>query len=232
VQAGRRVLVRSKVLVANFQGEYREYKPLVAHPLLFREFAAFSLDTPHESLLEFATRYGHLTAGVAVVDERGHKVEAASADLLRWPNGLEMRSWLGTEIKSPFAVEDDQLWLNHAQQMRNAITEWERAGGEWKSDSDTRFGKVIAANLRNRVFPCFEDSGALSYQPVNLLAALWLQLAWAVGGGHIHKQCPQCQQWFRVAGRGGNGRRVRPDKRYCSDPCRMQAAYARRASHA
>lgn len=60
--------------------------------------------------------------------------------------------------------------------------------------------------------------------PTSLIGALWLQLANAVAAGYDYSRCDVCASWFEIAPRSG-----RPEKRYCSDACRMRA-YRRRKS--
>ena len=64
--------------------------------------------------------------------------------------------------------------------------------------------------------------------PVNLLGALWLQLAQAIEGDIPYQRCPQCQQWFQVPAKAR-----RPRTTYCSVRCRVQAHRIRqlRAHH-
>ena len=47
---------------------------------------------------------------------------------------------------------------------------------------------------------------------------MWLQFANAIEGDRDYAQCVECASWFEIA--PGSGR---PDKRYCSDACRMRA---------
>jgi len=219
---------RLRILATKHGQGAREYRPLTEHPLLFREFAA--LESNRDSCIAFANKYGHLTAGVEVVGDDGREIETHFTDEIKWPNGKMERTWLSTELKIAPKAEDDALWFHHVLQMRAAIKQWEQAGGKREGVAKTGFGKTITANLRNRVVPCFEDSGALAFSPADLLSALWLQLATAVGGGHVHKQCLHCRAWFQVAVPKTEGRRTRGDKGYCDTVCRMKAAYARRSS--
>ena len=66
---------------------------------------------------------------------------------------------------------------------------------------------------------------AIQIVPINLIGAMWLQFATAVEGGHEYGQCEVCKNWFEVT--PGSGR---PDKRYCSDACRMRAYRKRKAA--
>jgi len=59
----------------------------------------------------------------------------------------------------------------------------------------------------------------LHYAPSDLLSALWLQLARAVDGERIFRQCEECRNYFEVESPDGG----RSDKRYCGAACRARA---------
>jgi len=59
---------------------------------------------------------------------------------------------------------------------------------------------------------------ALRLLPRDLLAALWLQLAWAVSGNRDYHVCKKCGRWFEVSKRQLDHRTVR--RLFCSDPCK------------
>ena len=62
-------------------------------------------------------------------------------------------------------------------------------------------------------------SGEMKLQlvPMDLLACMWVQLAKSISENRKHRKCQGCDLWFEIGGQGG-----RPDKRYCSDACRMR----------
>ena len=81
--------------------------------------------------------------------------------------------------------------------------------------------------LKERVSPqlCWnQPRTALSLQlvPSSLVAALWLQLAYAIERGVQFRRCAECGRWFEVSPSVG-----RADKQFCSHACRTRA-YRRR----
>src|SRR5262249_40548289 len=68
-------------------------------------------------------------------------------------------------------------------------------------------------------------SPKLCIRPVTLQEALWTQLVLAIDKNVNLGACVQCRKWFTLeAGRG------RPDKKYCSNACRMRAYRKRKGS--
>ena len=88
---------------------------------------------------------------------------------------------------------------------------------------------VVNEGLRARVHEQLQwdetsERSTIRIMPTNLIGALWLQLANAIEANRDYGQCSECSSWFEIA--PGSGR---PDKRYCSDACRMRA-YRKRKS--
>jgi hypothetical protein len=68
-------------------------------------------------------------------------------------------------------------------------------------------------------------SPKLCIRPVTFQEALWAQFVLAIDGNVNLRACVQCRKWFTLeAGRG------RPDKKYCSNACRMRAYRKRKGS--
>jgi hypothetical protein len=67
-------------------------------------------------------------------------------------------------------------------------------------------------------------TAVISYSPMTLLDALWLQLGQALSGGTEFRQCEQCNIPFPV---GGKGRRL--VAKFCSDQCRIDFNSLRRS---
>jgi hypothetical protein len=59
--------------------------------------------------------------------------------------------------------------------------------------------------------------------PTSLIAALWLQFAFAIDGGRQYRSCKNCKKWFEI---GSSVRRT--DAEACSDSCRAAFAYKHR----
>ena len=60
------------------------------------------------------------------------------------------------------------------------------------------------------------------FVPLNLLAAVWLQFAQAVGGDKGYRSCEQCGRWFELSTQAG-----RADKVFCRNACRSRASRRR-----
>lgn len=82
---------------------------------------------------------------------------------------------------------------------------------------------IISAGLSNRFNQSFEwDSEgramSLKVRPTSLIGALWLQCAESISVETDYARCDSCSKWFLVTPGAG-----RPDKKFCSDACRMRA---------
>jgi len=62
----------------------------------------------------------------------------------------------------------------------------------------------------------------LTTNPIDLLAALWLQLAYFISKSLDFKQCADCPRFFEV-----KSKKRKNEKIYCSDRCRVRAAARR-----
>ncbi|QEL17403.1 hypothetical protein [Limnoglobus roseus] len=205
------------------------YQPMVDTPLLFHKFA--ELDGP-DDYIAFANKYGQLTTGVTVLDDDGEVLESCTlADQLRWPNGRlqEPHDLVRTgNDETEAEPEVEAIWLFHSSNMRSWNKIWD--GGSAKGRALERCREVILANLNFNVLPIFNDQGAISFRPTNLLSALWLQFGIAVGGGFEHRQCPQCGDWFAVGTRSPDAeRRTRRDKVFCTERCRTERHYEQKS---
>jgi hypothetical protein len=82
---------------------------------------------------------------------------------------------------------------------------------------------LVGVMLDGRCAPVLEPDGkggmALAIKPVDLLAAMWLQLARAIGGNRHYKRCLVCNDWFEM-----QPYKVRDDRDYCSGKCRTRAS--------
>lgn len=87
---------------------------------------------------------------------------------------------------------------------------------------------IANMGLEGRVSPQLEMTledmkPRLAIRPVNLLGALWLQLARAIDGDKEYRACQQCDTWFEI-GIGAFSRA----KRFCSNRCRVAFSRARK----
>jgi hypothetical protein len=126
-------------------------------------------------------------------------------------------------------------WVFAAEQLRRAVTKWEKAKetGDFGSIvqfisrqgrleqkhgviSESEVGR-IDANILLRERPV-DGAALLCIRPTTLLNALWTQLALAINGSQSLRTCVECKKWFAIESDRG-----RSDKEYCSDACRMRA---------
>lgn len=88
---------------------------------------------------------------------------------------------------------------------------------------------VIAnVGLESRVSPklqmTIEDkTPRLAISPLNLLGALWLQLARAIDGDKEYRACQHCGNWFEIGSTGYSRAR-----RFCSNRCRVAFSRAQK----
>jgi hypothetical protein len=228
------------------------YEPMKANPDLFLKFAELAGDD--EGYLRFAAQSGQLTRAVTVVERP--KVESDEwrddvSTLVRYPhppsvsqagtppqfnnleaalsspNGCHAGTRFDTKMEMPRRAEDSRLWANHATEMKGLIRLWQA-----KPDGDAReeVRQRIEAVLDGRAVFAFDSkTGQPSLAPTDLLSALWLQFAFAVGGARRYEPCQRCAKLFPVSVLNPEtGRRVRNDKAYCTPECQMAAAYALR----
>lgn len=126
-------------------------------------------------------------------------------------------------------------WIHAAQELRRAVTKWEKAKetGDFSSiiqfvsrqgRLEQKYGRIfesdvgrIDANILLREQPV-DGAALLCIRPTTLLNALWTQLALAINGSQSLQTCVECSLWFAIEADRG-----RSDKEYCSDACRMRA---------
>jgi hypothetical protein len=126
-------------------------------------------------------------------------------------------------------VESFKLWSNEINLLSKAVGIWdtgkgvEHLPGLIDRGMNGRDAAFVEDGPPNRVTPRFARdplTGKMDLQvmPKNLLGALWLQLAEAIGGGKKFRQCDTCGGWFEVAPRHN-----RADRQFCTDACRSRA---------
>ena len=123
--------------------------------------------------------------------------------------------------------ETVDAWRYHIKRMSDAISNWDYV----QDDRPEAFAETYRS-----LCPYSEDSlkhslelgpsGTLCLylEPVNLLAAMWVQFAGAIEGATSFGPCKECSAWINTDPRSN-----RPDKIYCSDACRMRS-YRKRKS--
>lgn len=214
--------------LATRYADHRDSRPM-DDPTLFLKFA--DLGAGREAYLGFANGHGHLTGRVCVTDTSGKRQSAGASPLLRVndePDPVSSRAWQ----EPPYQVETLDLWRAEVAAMKAAVQVLRHHTGK-AARPPAGLYEQVRGNLRHRVELGFDDSGVPVIEPTDLLSALWLQLAHALGGSGGFRQCGHCTKWFIVSDRGpAANRAARSDKTYCGDSCRQAAAYARRKAEA
>jgi hypothetical protein len=87
---------------------------------------------------------------------------------------------------------------------------------------------IANEGLEGRVSPKLEmtvedKTPRLAISPLNLLGALWLQLARAIDGDKEYRACQHCGSWFEIGSTGYSRAR-----RFCSNRCRVAFSRARK----
>ena len=170
------------------------YFPLNEHKGLFREFVQLGSDV--EKIRRFANEYGFLYSAF----DHQYPIES-------------IRSWFVEIHKMSLAANllPDQNKRDTSSEIVEFINNW------ILPDRIYRFSYALHHDDET-------EGISMHFEPVNLISAMWLQLASAATGDQVFKECPECPHWFPIA--PGDGR---PEKRFCSDRCRLRA-YRKRES--
>jgi hypothetical protein len=233
----------------------RWYEPLKDVPDLYLEFIEQGgLD---KGSLEFAAQYGHLTAGVSLrgLNDLGDDWDELRSGAVKWageteevestpagqrasdlwrdlafPDGCGKDGGWDTAITTAAVPEFASLWGTHSMEMEALFKAWRNPPRTGRAESLSGIWDRIEHALKGRVGFGFEPgSGKPAFVPTDLLSALWLQFAYAVADATSYNTCPVCKQLFAVSITDPTtGRRVRLDKVYCGDDCRMAAAYTKK----
>ena len=238
----------------------REYAPLTEYPALFREFAFVEQTAEgflsfanlygalgSEGTCEFVHSPTDRAKGWDTPDGWGEVIGAWFTEAGRMHDGVAI--WDAVR-------REDEDFLSHCMWYENEdrLVYWEPLSDQWHISGEEllaapdhhperleqirergvlRAGLFIVQDLineglRTRVHERLmwaDDRLAISLIPSNLIGALWLQFAHSVAADVDFAKCVECGTWFEVA--PGSGR---PDKRYCSDACRMRAYRKRKAA--
>jgi hypothetical protein len=237
-------LVRTQLAPLSHNRGEREYRPLADYPTLFWVFAEAEV-TP-ESCISLANEYGGLTAGARYGKPESLDLWLGTLKQLGCAVSLfralqeKDEQWLQNRIVWGVDAEDggEAVWFRPSPDAPRP---------EWRGIASTRLypfwlehlnrqnsflpAVVFLRNLVNgrldgHVSPHlnYVPDGSnplfglrLDLEPMDLLGALWLQLARALHGNLVYRQCLACRQRFELApGRG------RSDKNFCSGACRAR----------
>jgi len=138
-------------------------------------------------------------------------------------------------------LESASTWLLAFAQTRTLVSDWSRLSE--RGEIRRAFNRYKAGEndevleLLNKTYPLgagnltfslgFDSQGEIAAQvhSSSLRDLLRVQFGLAVAAGTSHRQCQECGHWFAV--RPGLGR---PDKKFCSNACRMRAMRKRKRS--
>ena len=217
------------------------YKPLEMFSGLFRTFAA--LDPSRESILEFANSYGFLGEPITerVILPAATKAKATA-------DGESITRWKG-EITALRRVVElwDALIRGDVEKLKTVI-KWkdgrvQYVEGAWMAGPDINpdiYARFAPPDVTQPAWYALQDAtnrcmgerastprllwnagGHLRVfvVPQTLIAAIWIQFAFAIGSDYAYKTCKTCGRWFQV----GPGADMRLDARYCSNACRQKS---------
>ena len=188
----------------------RRYKPLRKETGLFQIFA----NTPptERGVLHFAERYGRL--GELLFYVRSNGDIPSSGEALH-----DVRSVHG--------------WADEIRLVKDTLDGFEKSSRVMKGGIPIReYGRrIINLRLGELVAPHLgwgpDRTGLrLTYVPKNLLGAIWMQLALALGHDKQYPHCTYCKQPFEISLDKQTGQRA--DSIFCSDRCKSADYRARR----
>lgn len=216
------------------------YRPLVSETALFRNFA--HLDGSRDAFERFAERYGRL----GLYREHERELEEAlhpEWEELEEEEGYWCRehAMLALAVALWDALQTDQFStvvgnLVHIERphahfasgplVPSEARAYAKTGVKVRDERDA-VRKLLAilvsgALVTREVAPALvvSPSGVsplhLTYGVETLVAAMWLQLAFAINGNRTYETCPVCgDEWESTW--------ARSDKKYCSAKCRKSA---------
>jgi hypothetical protein len=189
-----------------------------SEPDLYAKMA--SMGVSPSSILNYANRYGLL----------GPSVEVRHTEKMLWPEYL---SEPGFDFSSDvsFCAEPAYRWLGLGGWLSHVITKMENIGTQPERKQGTFLNWYNMNTERSLDYRVEWDSttGKPKGEVVasSLADLLMVQLVSAAEADIKHHRCEQRQTLFPV--HPGLGR---PEKKYCSDACRMRAYRRREASKA
>jgi hypothetical protein len=184
---------------------------LKSEPDLYAKIA--SMGESPGSILNYANRYGFL----------GPTVEVRRTEQMIWPEYHSQPGFAPSDSVA-FYAEPASRWLGLGGWLSHEITKMEKVGWE----SGVTFLKWM--NPESRLDYRVERDSATGRLKGELVASslaelLMVQLVSAGEADVRHRRCEHCRSFFPVR----PGLR-RPEKKYCSDACRMKAYRARRGA--
>ena len=108
------------------------------------------------------------------------------------------------------------FWRQHMDFMRGVVKAID-AGD--KSSAVQTFNQHVEPHMTVWIETPPRSRPALHVGPMNLLAAMWFEIAGELTKGTQYKKCESCPTWFPYGSRTGH----KKTKRFCSDRCRKKA---------
>lgn len=166
-------------------------------------------------------RGGPLRAYRPLESERGLAQEFASLPLEEPKKILEFANKYGF-LASEFSehpvelsyLEHGQWWYTHIQGVRHVVREI-KAGN--KQAMAAAFTEYVVPRMTVRIEAPLEGPPSLKVAPLNLISAMWLQIAREITNETKFRKCLQCPKWFPH----GAGTGHKDTKRFCSGRCRQ-----------
>lgn len=199
-------------------GGYRTYDPLESVGLFNR---IRELDKSKAAILAFANQWGMLGGGDSLSDWR-HEIKAhiqawELSKLIekRDSAGLAKSEVLQDRARFRWVWELPQASLDPIENARHHLA------------AIVSGAAYTTAMLRAEPAPSKKFS--LTFKPLSLRGALWLQFALHLIGGTKWERCARegCGEWFRIGAGTSTGAR-RADAKYHDEKCRHAAKYAAR----
>ncbi len=167
-------------------GPLSAYRPLESARGLARQFASLPEKTP-----------------------KGKTVLRPQA-LLKFANEFGL---LGVGLSEHPRDEDGRWWYDHVWGVRHVI---QKIDDGKKKEMASAFTENVVPQLTVRIEVPLEGNPSLKVAPLNLLSAMWIQIAGEITDQTKFRRCLWCPKWFPH----GPGTGHKATKRFCSDRCR------------
>ena len=201
---------------SSFEDKPWQKGTLKSEPDLYAKIA--SMGASPGSILNYANRYGLL----------GPTVELWRTDKMLWPEYLSEPGFDFSDGVS-FCAEPAFRWLGLGGRLSHVLTKMEKIGNEPKLKQEALLNWCNMNTERSLDYRIEWDTTTEKLKgelvASSLADMLMLQLVSALEADVEHRRCEQCQTFFPV--HPGLGR---PEKKFCSDACRMRASRARRGA--
>ncbi len=110
-------------------------------------------------------------------------------------------------------LEHSPYWHTHVQGFLYIVEGIDR---DEKHSIASIFNQYVAPDMTVRIEAATAKRSALQVVPLNLIAAMWLQIAGELTDGTTFRKCDWCPTWFPY----GPGTGHRETRRFCSPRCR------------